>query len=228
MAPRSPSVRFVAGAYWSPARRTRWCTFRHWLQWQRKVGTGEASPPELGSCPQFRLLIKSSIVGFLMASAGACSSACRLTTWLIVLVLIFRRTEDARHGLGCVGDPSRSPRLLCSRGTESLQTPRWRETDSNPGPSPKGPALGRVSKKSVEHQLDAKDEAWPTGRQRNQARPFYESAEPDIPAAPCLGWPARRAPAKLSPFSMTGPTACRQGIDGRSSGGRVRACRDRG
>jgi hypothetical protein len=26
-----------------------------------------------------------------------------------------------------------------------------------------------------------------------------------------VGWPARQAPAKLSPFSMTGPTACRQG-----------------
>jgi hypothetical protein len=44
---------------------------------------------------------------------------------------------------------------------------------------------GRVSKKSVEQQLDAKDEAWPTGRQRSQSHaPFYESAEPNIPAAP--------------------------------------------
>ena len=55
-------------------------------------------------------------------------------------------------------------------GTDGLQTPRWRETDSNPWSLAERPALGRVSKKkSVEHQLDAKDEAWPTGRQRNQA-----------------------------------------------------------
>ena len=35
-------------------------------------------------------------------------------------------------GPGCVGGPSRAPRLLCSTGTESLQTHRWREPDSNP------------------------------------------------------------------------------------------------
>ena len=65
------------------------------------------------------------------------------------------------------------------------QTGCWREPDSNRWSLAERPALGRVSKKSVEQQLDAKDEAWPTGRQRSQSHaPFYESAEPNIPAAP--------------------------------------------
>ena len=51
----------------------------------------------------------------------------------------------------------------------------------------------------------------PQGDRGAKPAPFYESAEPNIAAASYVGWPARQAPAKLSPFSMTGPTACRQG-----------------
>jgi len=41
--------------------------------------------------------------------------------------------------------------------------------------------------------------------------PFYESAEPNIPAASLLWDSLPAGTCKSSPFSMTGPTACRQG-----------------
>ena len=74
------------------------------------------------------------------------------------------------------------------RKSGSQLTPRWRETDSNPWSLAERPALGRVSKKSVEHQLDAKDEAWPTARQRSQAMlPFTRARNLTSPQRPTVG-----------------------------------------
>jgi hypothetical protein len=63
-----------------------------------------------------------------------------------------------------------------------------REPDSNRWSLAERPALGRVSKKSDEQQLDAKDEAWPTGRQRSQAMlPFTRARNLTSPQCPTVG-----------------------------------------
>jgi hypothetical protein len=41
--------------------------------------------------------------------------------------------------------------------------------------------------------------------------PFTRARSLTSPQRRNVGWPARQVPTKLSPFSMTGPTACRQG-----------------
>jgi hypothetical protein len=70
----------------------------------------------------------------------------------------------------------------------SQETPRWREPDSNRWSLAERPVLTRVSKKSAEQQLDAKDEAWPTGRQRSQAvLPFTRARNLTSPQRPTVG-----------------------------------------
>jgi hypothetical protein len=76
------------------------------------------------------------------------------------------------------------------RESSPLPTRRWREPDSNRWSLAERSVLGRVSKKSVEQQLDAKDEAGPTGRQRSQAmRPFTRARNLTSPQRPIVGWP---------------------------------------
>jgi hypothetical protein len=68
-----------------------------------------------------------------------------------------------------------------------IGVPPW-EPDSNRWSLAERPALGRVSKKSVEQQLDAKDEAWPKGRQRSQAMlPFTRARNLKSPQCPTVG-----------------------------------------
>ena len=61
------------------------------------------------------------------------------------------------------------------------------------GPWPKGPPWAGCAKKSVERQLDAKDEARPTGRQRSQAMlPFTRARNLTSPQRRTVGSPAGR------------------------------------
>jgi hypothetical protein len=86
-------------------------------------------------------------------------------------------------GLGVAHDLTR-----VKRQSGSQETRRWREPDSNRWSLAERPVLGRVSKKSVEQQLDAKDEAWPTGRQRSQAvLPFTRARNLTSPQRPTVG-----------------------------------------
>jgi len=56
------------------------------------------------------------------------------------------------------------------------------------GPSPKDPPYAGWAKKSVERQLDAKNEAWPTARQRSQAMlPFTRARNLTSPQCPTVG-----------------------------------------
>src|ERR1700720_1847615 len=93
----------------------------------------------------------------------------------------------------------------------SQRTRPWRETDSTLGPSPKDPLLAGEPKKASSTSSTPRMRLGPQGDRGTKPAPFYESAEPNIPAASYAGWPARQAPAKLSPFSIAGSTACRQG-----------------
>src|SRR4029077_17034549 len=70
----------------------------------------------------------------------------------------------------------------------SQRTLRWTEPDSNRWSLAERPVFGRASKKSVAQQLDAKDEAWPTGRQRSQAMlPFTRARNLTSPQRPTVG-----------------------------------------
>jgi hypothetical protein len=61
------------------------------------------------------------------------------------------------------------------------------------------------SQKSVERQLDARDEAWPTGRQRSQAMLPLRERGTSHPRSVVLGIARQQASAKVSICSMTGP-----------------------
>jgi hypothetical protein len=88
-------------------------------------------------------------------------------------------------------------------GAESSQTRRCRKPDSNRWSLAERPALGRVSKKSVEQQLDAKDEALAHRETEEPSHALlYESAEPNIPTAPycrIARSPAGKESAKCPP-----------------------------
>ena len=112
-------------------------------------------------------------------------------------VLFFRPHPDASAPNWAGTDGCCRVRTRLSAGGNRIRTV---------GPSPKRPALGRVSKKSVEQQLDAKDEAWPTGRQRSQAMlPFTRARNLTSPQRPTVGYLAIRSVERRRPCRCSSP-----------------------